>query len=112
MRENKQLLVIAHLSQLLALVTGLGGLIAPLIIWLTQKDHVLYMDEHGKAIINFQISLLIYAVLCIPLIILLGLGIIALIIVGIIGIVFPIVNAIKASNGEPIHYPLSFTILK
>lgn len=35
MREDNQMLVITHLSQLLDLVTGIGGFIVPLILWLT-----------------------------------------------------------------------------
>lgn len=112
MREDRQLLIITHLSQLLDLVTGFGGFIVPLIIWLTQKDKVAEMDMHGKAILNFQISLFIYSLICIPLIIFLGLGIILLIIIGIIALVFPILNAIKVSNGEMPYYPLSIEIIK
>jgi hypothetical protein len=37
LREDKNLLVVTHLSQLLDLVTGMGGLIVPLVLWLTQK---------------------------------------------------------------------------
>ncbi|APU66740.1 DUF4870 domain-containing protein [Christiangramia flava] len=112
MREDKQLLVITHLSQLLDLITGIGGFIVPLVLWLTQRDKVAGMDLHGKAIMNFQISLFIYSILCVPLIIFLGLGIILLIIIGIIALVFPILNAIKASNGEMPYYPLSIEIIK
>ena len=53
MREDRQLLMLTHLSQLLDLVTGIGGFIVPLVIWLTQKDKVLGMDAHGKMILNF-----------------------------------------------------------
>jgi len=112
MRQDNQLLVLTHLSQLLNLVTGLGGLIVPLIIWLTQKDKVLGMEAHGKMILNFQISILIYSLVCIPLILLLGLGIILLIGIGIIALVFPILNAIKVSNGEMPSYPLSIEFIK
>ena len=112
MRENNQLLVLTHLSQLLNYVTGFGGLIAPLVIWLMQRDKIMYMDEQGKAIINFQISMFIYAILCIPLIFLFGLGIVALIAVGIVTLIFPIINAIKVSNRQEPGYPLSLTILK
>lgn len=45
MRKDNQLLVVTHLSQLLTFVTGFGGLIVPLILWATQKDKVLQMDE-------------------------------------------------------------------
>lgn len=112
MREDNQLLVITHLSQLLDLVTGIGGFIVPLVIWLTQKDKVAGMDMHGKMILNFQISLFIYSIICIPLIILLGLGIILLIIIALIALILPIVNAIKVSNGEMPYYPLSIVFIK
>jgi len=112
MREDRSLLVITHLSQLLDLITGFGGFIVPLILWLTQKEQVFAMDNHGKSIMNFQISMFIYAVVCIPLIFLFGLGILGLIAIGIICLVFPIINAVKASNGEEPSYPLSMEIIK
>lgn len=92
-------------------VTGFGGLIVPLILWATQKDKVLQMDEQGKRIVNFQLSLIIYAIICIPAILLLGLGIIGLIVIGFISLIFPIINAIKANNGESPTYPLSFNFI-
>ncbi|MEN3322340.1 DUF4870 domain-containing protein [Mariniflexile soesokkakense] len=111
MREDNQLLVITHLSQLVTLVTGFGSLLIPLIIWVTQKDKVYQMDAHGKNIINFQLSLIVYFIICIPLILLLGLGIVGFIVLGIISIIFPVLNAIKASNGETPKYPLSFNFI-
>lgn len=112
MREDNQLLVITHLSQLLDLVTGIGGFVVPLVIWLTQKDKVAGMDMHGKMILNFQISLFLYSIICIPLIILFGLGILLLIIIALIALILPIINAIKVSNGEMPYYPLSIEFLK
>lgn len=112
MRKDNQLLVITHLSQLLDLFTLIGGFLIPLILWLTQRDKVLQMDEHGKAILNFQISMFIYALVCIPLILLFGLGILGLIAIGLITLIFPIVNAVKASNGHAPSYPLSLSIVK
>jgi uncharacterized protein len=103
-RTDTQLLLLTHLSQLLTYVTGFGGLIVPLIIWLTQKDKVEGMDEHGKAIVNFQISMYLLIIISIPAIFLLGLGILTLILVGIISFILPIVNAIKASKGEDPSY--------
>ncbi|MDL5512694.1 DUF4870 domain-containing protein [Arenibacter sp. M-2] len=105
--ENRQLLVWTHLSQLLDIVTGFGGFIVPLVLWLTQRDAIMNMDENGKSIINFQISMFIYILLCIPLILLLGIGILGIIAVAVLCFVYPIVNAIKVSNGEKPHYPLS-----
>lgn len=112
MREDNQMLVLTHLSQLLDLVTGIGGFLVPLILWLTQKDKVAGMDLHGKMILNFQISMFIYSIIAVPLIFLLGLGLIALVVIAIIMLVLPIVNAIKVSNGQMPYYPFSIQILK
>ncbi|GAA4244154.1 DUF4870 domain-containing protein [Winogradskyella damuponensis] len=110
-RTDNQLLVITHLSQLLTYVTGFGGLLAPLIIWATQKEQVDGMDAHGKSIVNFQLSMLIYSIISIPLIFVVGLGILTLILVAILAFVMPIINAIKASNGELPSYPLSLNFI-
>jgi uncharacterized Tic20 family protein len=111
-RQDNQLLLVTHLCQLLTCITGFGGLIVPLILWATQKENVDGMDAHGKAIINFQLSIIIYSILSIPLILALGLGIVLLILLGIIAFIFPIINAIKASNGELGSYPLSIRFIK
>lgn len=112
MKENKQLLVLTHLSQLLDFVTGIGGFIVPLVLWLTKKDEIIGMDLHGKAIINFRISIFIYILLCIPLILLIGLGILGIIAVVVFSFIFPIINAIKASNNQAPNYPFSITFIK
>jgi uncharacterized Tic20 family protein len=112
LRTDRQLLVVTHLSQLLCYIIGFGGLITPLIIWLAMRNSVEEMDEHGKAIVNFQLSLLLYIFLSIPAILLLGLGILTLIGVAVIGFVIPIVNAIRAGNGEPPNYILTIRFIR
>ena len=104
LRVDRQLLVITHLTQLLSYFIGFGGLITPIIIWLSSKDRVEGMDEHGKAIVNFQLSFILYFIISIPAILLLGLGILGIIGVVFLGFVLPIVNAVRASNGEDPSY--------
>ena len=111
MREDRSLIVITHLSQLVTLLTGFGSLILPLILWVTQKEKVYQMDTHGKNIINFQLSLIVYFIICVPLILLFGLGLLGFIALGIIAIIFPVINAIKASHGETPSYPFSFKFI-
>ena len=111
LRKDNTLLAITHLSQLLHYVTGFGGFLVPLIIWLTSRKNVEGMDEHGKAILNFQISLLIWFIICIPLCLVL-IGILGLVVLGIIALIFPIINAISASSGGRPYYPLSLQIIK
>lgn len=111
LKKDNSLVSLTHLSQLLHYVTGFGGFLVPLIIWLTSKNTVEGMDVHGRSIINFQLSMLLYIVLSIPAILLLGLGILTLIAVGIIGFVVPIVNAVKAANGENPSYFLTIKFI-
>ena len=103
-RVDRPLVSIAHLSQLLSYLIGFGGLITPLIIWLVSRDSVEDMDEHGKAIVNFQLSLILYVLLSIPAILLFGLGLLALVFIAVLGFILPIVNAVKAGNGESPSY--------
>lgn len=112
MKEDKQLLLITHLSQLLNLFTAIGGFVVPLVIWIMQKDKVLGMDAHGKMIINFQISMFIYTILSIPLVFLLGLGLIAIFAITILALIFPVINTIKVSNGEIPSYPFTIDFIK
>ena len=111
MKENRQLLVFTHLSQLLDFVTGIGGFIVPLIIWLVKKDEVFDMDRHGKAILNFRISMFLYLLICIPFVLLFGLGLLGFIVIGLFYIIFPIINAVRASNNQQSNYPLSIKFL-
>ncbi|MEP3838495.1 MAG: DUF4870 domain-containing protein [Algibacter sp.] len=111
MKKDNQLLVITHLSQLITLVTGFGSLLLPLVLWLTQKDKVYQMDTHGKNILNFQLSLIVWCIICVPLILLFGLGLLGFAVLGLISIIFPIVNAVKASKGEVATYPFTFTFI-
>ena len=111
MRQDNQLIVLTHLSQLLTFITGFGGLLVPLVIWITQKENVFAMNEQGKHILNFQLSILVYSIICIPMILAFGLGALGLIILCIVSFVYPIINAIRASHGETPRYPLSLNFI-
>ena len=95
----------------MSLIIGCGSLILPLIIWLTQKDKVFDMDRHGKMIVNFQLSIVVLYIVCVPLILLLGLGLLGWFILGIVSVIYPVINAVKVSNGENPEYPLSFNFI-
>lgn len=99
-RSDNALLAITHLSQLLNYASGFVGFIVPLIIWFNSKNTVEGMDTHGKSIINFQLSMLLYFVICVPAILLFGLGLLGFLAIGLISFIMPIVNAVKASRGE------------
>ena len=109
--EQKQMGLFLHLSQLLNLIIPLGGVVLPVILWQTQKDKMPALDAHGKMVANWLISSAIYFVVSLVLTVVL-IGIVGLITVGIMSVVFPIIGAIKANNGELWDYPLTIKFLK
>ena len=109
--QERQWALICHLSALSGYVIPFGNLIAPIIIWSMKKDEFPMVDVHGKAVINFQISITIWMIISGVLIILL-IGIPLLIVLAILQVVFVIIGAIKADNGELYKYPLSIQFIK
>jgi uncharacterized Tic20 family protein len=101
-----------HLSALVGLLgNGIGFLLGPLIIWLVKKNEDPYIDEQGKEAVNFQITMMIAALVCIPLVFLL-IGIPLLFAVAIVAVVFPILAAIKTSDGQHYQYPFALRLIK
>lgn len=100
--------LILHLSQFCGLAVPFAGFIVPIVIWQIKKDEYPLVDAHGKVVANWLISFLIYGVCCFLLAIIL-VGFPLLIALGAVGLIFPIVGAIKANNGEVWRYPLSIT---
>ena len=50
-----------HLTSLFQYCIPFGNFIFPIIIWSSSKDKSEFVDEQGKNVINFQLSLLIYS---------------------------------------------------
>jgi uncharacterized Tic20 family protein len=104
--EENTYLMLMHVSQLLGLLIPLAGFVAPVLMWVINKDINANVDLHGKNILNFTISYLIYsAVLAI-------IGIPLLVVLGIVYLVFVILAAVKANNGEYWRYPFIIQFLK
>lgn len=99
------------LAALLPIVPLFGGAIGALIIWQIKKDEFSFVDEQGKEALNFQISILIYAIVA-GLLIFVCIGTFLLPAVLIFDIVFLLIAAIKANNGFHYRYPLCIRFIK
>ena len=108
--DEKNWCMFCHVSALCGLVS-IAPILGPLIIWLIKKDEMPIVNTHGKEAINFQLSIMLYAIVSGFLIIIL-IGALLLPIVGILWLVFTIIGAVKASNGELYRYPLTIRFLK
>lgn len=101
----------AHLSSFVGFLFPFGNLIAPLIMWQLKKEEMAFGSAQAKECLNFQISLTIYALISAVLIVIL-VGIALLIALFVIDVVFTLIAAVKASNGEFYRYPLTIRFLK
>lgn len=100
-----------HLSVLAGFALPIAGLVVPIIIWQLKKPILPGIDVHGVNAVNWIISLMIYTLVS-ALLVLALIGIPLLIALGLVSIIFPIIAAIKANNGEVWKYPLSISFLK
>lgn len=83
----------------------------PVLIWQLKKGEMPELDAHGKMVVNFIISMIIYSLISFVLTFVL-IGIVGYIAVFFMGIVFPIIGGIKANSGELWKYPLVISIIK
>jgi len=109
-QETRQWAMLLHLSQLAGFVIPFGGLILPILIWQLKKEDMPELDIHGKVVANWIISETIYTIVSIVLAFVV-VGIFLLIPLSIIAIVFPIMGAVKANEGQIWKYPLSISFL-
>jgi hypothetical protein len=111
-KDDRMWAMFCHLGGLAAF-TGIpfASIIAPLIIWLLKRDTSPYVDEHGKEALNFQISIAIYGivvfVLCFVII-----GFLLIPVLFIADLVFMIMAAVKANDGQSYRYPATIRLVK
>ena len=103
--DERTLAILAHV------LTFVGGVFAPLIIYLIKREESTYISEHAKESLNFQITVLIGVFISIPLIFVI-IGIFTLIAIGILSFILVIVASIKASDNRLYRYPINLRLIK
>ena len=110
---------------------GIAGAAAALVVWFLVRDRSAFAAEHAKEAFNFNVSMFIY--MCIAgliglllvggTVLTLGIGALVAIPAGIVllmalfalaiaWLVFTVIAAIKAYDGEMYRYPLAIRLLK
>ena len=92
------------------MIIPFGNILAPLIIWLIKKDDLVFVNDQGKEVLNFQISMIIYLFISILLCFIL-IGIPILISLIIFNLIVTIVAAVSANDGKYYRYPISIKFI-
>jgi hypothetical protein len=110
-KDERTWAMLCHFSAFAGLIFPFGNFLAPLIIWLIKKEELEFVEDQGKEVFNFQISMTIYllisGMLCFILI-----GIPILIGLVIFSFIITIIAAISANDGKSYRYPINLRLIK
>jgi len=77
-KNHKNIASFIHIGTFAKYFFPFGNFIAPLLIWTVNKDRSDFIDQNGKQVLNFQISVLLYFItmvlICVPIAINFGFG--------------------------------------
>lgn len=107
--QEKTWAVIAHGAALAAMVfsAGLLGFVGSLVVYLLYKDRGPFVRAHAANSLNIQITMALWLIASIPLILMLGLGLLTMWLAPFVAGALHIVGMIKASNGDWWEPPLT-----
>ena len=111
-KDEQNWAMACHLSALAGFLIPFGNLVGPLVVWLIKRAEYPLVDRHGKEALNFQITVMLAAlvagILCLILI-----GFVLIFVVYIGALVLTIIAAVKVANGEMDYkYPFALRLLK
>ena len=82
-----------------------------LVMWLIRRNESPFVDDHGKEVVNFQISLVIYAIVS-SILTVVFIGVVLWVAVLALGLVGMIMGAVAAGHGRYFRYPACIRFLK
>lgn len=99
----------AHWSAFVGAFVALAFL-GPLLVMLLKGNESAYVRRHAVESLNFQLSMLIYAVVSGVLVLAL-IGILLLVVVAALWMIFTLVATVKTSSGGDYRYPLTIRMV-
>ncbi len=100
-----------HLASFAGYLIPFGNILGPFVVWQMKKDTLPLVADQGKEAMNFQITVTLAVLVCIPLF-LVCVGVFLLSLVVILDLVFTILAAIQANKGVAYRYPVTLRLIK
>ncbi len=110
--EERTWAMMAHVGTMLGSVIPFGNVLAPLVVWLIQKDKSPFVSKHARESLVFQIGIFAVVIVMVVLVfVTLGAALI-LVIPGIVALLvadflYMILATIRASEGKIWEYPVT-----
>ncbi|HEV2441028.1 MAG TPA: DUF4870 domain-containing protein [Steroidobacteraceae bacterium] len=110
-KDERNLAMFAHLSAFAGLIFPAGGnVIAPLIVWLTQREKSAFVADQSLEALNFNITVLLAEIACAFLLIV-GIGVLLGVILGIVWLVGTVLGAVRASEGQRFRHRFTLRLV-
>jgi hypothetical protein len=103
--------MVAHLAALAFFIMPFGNILGPLVVWLAKRDHSAFVAQHAKEALNFNITVLIGALVC-GVLLVLSIGILLGAVLFVFWLVMTIIAALKANEGLAYRYPFTVRFVK
>ena len=103
--------MLCHLSAFAGCIIPFGNIIGPIIIYSLKRKEFPFVEDQGRESLNFQITFSILFLISLFLY-LIVIGIFLSLILGLLWLIFTIIAALKANQGEYFRYPFSIRFLK
>lgn len=103
--QDKTLAILVHLFGLFTSWVG------PLVVYLIKKESDPITADSAREALNFQLTIMFAFIVCAFLTVIL-IGLFMMWIVILFNLIFSIVAAVKTSNGQNYHYPLTVRLVK
>ncbi|MFC1572532.1 DUF4870 domain-containing protein [Candidatus Eisenbacteria bacterium] len=110
-REVRKWASLCHLAALVGIISGVGFVVGPLIVWLMKREDHVFIDQQGKEAVNFQITLFIAAFVS-GLLTFVIIGLVLLPIALLLMVILPIIAAVKTNDGHDYKYPFTIRFIK
>jgi uncharacterized protein len=100
-----------NMGMLLYVLGIITGFIGPVILWLMKKDTMPFVNDQGKEVLNFQITVFLCAIVC-GILMMVVIGIFLLPLVMLAYLILMIMGALKAKEGIAYRFPFALRLLK
>lgn len=136
--RDRSTAMMIHLSSLTDFVFPMAGILAPFILWQLKKHEGPFIDGHGKAAVNFNLTLIALQLICGLAIFFMVVGTLTtgaidsrlfgvalfggvsgiVVILGFLGVfwlirlICVVIVAAQGNRGEPAHYPFAIRFVK
>jgi uncharacterized protein len=110
-KDERNVAMFAHLSAFAGLIFPAGGnVIAPLIVWLTQREKSAFVADQSLEALNFNIAVFLGEIVC-GFLLVVGIGVLLGALLGIVWLVGTILGAVRASEGQRFRHRFTLRLV-